>query len=68
MDYVNYLMINLKCFCFIVVFATFLPLHRHTEKLPDDFALLLFLHASAIVQDQPKNKVYSKSEVIDLLQ
>lgn len=45
------------------------PTHtRHTEKLPDDFALLLFLHASAIVQDQPKNKVYTKSEVIDLLQ
>lgn len=44
------------------------PPHRHTEKLPDDFALLLFLHASAIVQDQPKNKVYSKSEVIDLFQ
>lgn len=44
------------------------PHTRHTEKLPDDFALLLFLHASAIVQDQPKNKVYTKSEVIDLLQ
>lgn len=64
-------MAYLKCFCFIVVFATFFPPPpsqcRYTERLPDDFALLLFLHASAIVQDQPKNKVYNKSEVIDLL-